>query len=319
LSQGLAVGHGRYEGECGGDGQKEDMMKKTILCLALGLIFVLPSTGETTVWKVKSESSEMYIGGTIHVLRESDFPLPAVFDEAYEKAELLVFETDIGKISDPETQTLIINKAVYTDGTTIDKVISTETYSLLEEYCAGIGIPMSAIMQYKPSMIMLTLVAMKLQKLGVTEEGVDKFFYKKATTDEKNIEGFETIEEQIEMIATMGDGIEDDFITHGINEIKIIGEIFEKIIDSWKTGDNDKLIDLLIKEMKEKFPNLYKKMLDDRNIKWLVKLEEYLKTAQTEFVLVGAGHLVGEKGVIEQLKKRGYEVEKLEMKVEPEK
>jgi len=109
----------------------------------------------------------------------------------------------------------------------------------------------------------------------------------------------------------MGEGIENAFILYSIEDMKKIGEVFEKLVGAWKTGDEATLLDLFIKELKQKFPTLYKKILVDRNMNWVPRIEEYLITPKTEFVLVGTGHLVGEDGVIAQLRKLGYKVEKL--------
>ena len=86
---------------------------------------------------------------------------------------------------------------------------------------------------------MLTLVMLELQKLGVTQEGVDIHFHSKAVSDEKSIEGLETVEEQIDLLTSMGDGDEDNFIIYTIKDMKKIGESIEKLITAWKTSDND--------------------------------------------------------------------------------
>ena len=87
--------------------------------------------------------------------------------------------------------------------------------------------------------------------------------------------------------------------------------MFSTMTAAWRSGDVDKLSELFLKEMKKEFPKLYKTLFTDRNNKWLDKIETYLQTPQKEFVLVGVGHMVGEDGLIEQLKRRGYEVKKL--------
>jgi uncharacterized protein YbaP (TraB family) len=253
----------------------------------------------------------MYIGGTVHLLRASDYPLPKEFDEAYEKADLLVFETDLAELSNPETQQAIMAKGAYTDGRTLDKVLSTEAYKTLEQYCTGVGLPMASLNQFKPSMVILTLLGLELQKLGVSQEGVDLYYYRKSIEDEKKYEGLETVEEQIDLITSMGAGDESNYIIFSIRDLKRTGEVINDLITSWKKADEEKMKELLQKELKEKFPGLYKAFIVDRNMNWLVGIENYLKTPETEYVLVGMGHLIGKDGVIEQLQKRGYKVEKL--------
>jgi uncharacterized protein YbaP (TraB family) len=50
------------------------------------------TSGQTSVWKISSGNNVLYLGGTIHVLRESDYPLPEAFGSAFEKSSIVVFE-----------------------------------------------------------------------------------------------------------------------------------------------------------------------------------------------------------------------------------
>jgi uncharacterized protein YbaP (TraB family) len=67
----------------------------------------------------------------------------------------------------------------------------------------------------------------------------------------------------------------------------------------------------MVTELKTKLPKLYKRLVTDRNSKWLPLIDAYMNTPQTEFILVGAGHLVGPEGIIALLKKKGYMIDKL--------
>jgi len=285
-------------------------MKKTIASLVLCLIMAAPALCETSVWIAETDSSVMYIGGTIHILRESDRPFPPEFDRAYDESEILVFETDPAQMNTPEVQQALMDGAVYADSQTLDKVLSAETYKKLEEYCVANSIPVANINQFKPWMVMMMFLGMETQKRGVFQEGVDLFYYSKAIADQKSVEELETIEEQIKVITSMGDENESAFILYSIDDLKKLDEIFDKMITAWKTGDELSLFDMFVKDAKQEFPKLYKTMFVDRNMNWLPGIEEYLVTPKTEFVLVGIGHLVGEDGVITQLKKLGYKVEK---------
>jgi len=49
---------------------------------------------QTSVWKVSNGRNFLYIGGTIHVLRESDYPIPEAFYIAFDGSEIIVFESE---------------------------------------------------------------------------------------------------------------------------------------------------------------------------------------------------------------------------------
>jgi uncharacterized protein YbaP (TraB family) len=286
-------------------------MKKITLPLAMVLFACTWASAESSVWKVKKDNAVMYLGGTCHVLRQSDFPLPAEFDKAYKATERLVFETDLDKVQDPAMQHLMMTKAMYTDGTTLDKYLSPEVYNLLGKYCASNSIPIDGLKQFKASIVIVSITAMELMKLGISQGGVDLFFHKLATQDKKAVEKLETVEEQISFVTEMGKGEEDAFVRYSLTEIKNIKTDYEALVTAWKKGDEKKLDEMMIKDLKTKTPKIYKQLITDRNDNWLPRIEAFGKTPEKEFILVGVGHLVGPDGLIATLKKKGYTVEKL--------
>jgi uncharacterized protein len=286
-------------------------MKKILLSVFLIFVFCTQSQAESSVWKVQKGDSVMYVGGTIHILRQSDFPLPQEFEKAYTSSDMLVFEVDLGKANDPSVQQKLLSKAMYTDGSTVDKHLSAEVYKLLNEHCLSNGIPIDQLKQFKPQIIAVLMDAMELAKLGVSQEGVDMFFYKSASKDNKAVEGLETIDEQIDYLLDMGKGHEDDLVSYTITDLDSTKKNFEIMIDSWKKGDIEKLDNLIIGEIRSKMPEIYKGVITDRNNNWMQMIEKYFENQKTEFVMVGMAHLVGTDGIIEQLRKKGYKVDKL--------
>jgi uncharacterized protein len=286
-------------------------MKKILLSVFLVFVFCVQSQAESSVWKIQKGDSVMYVGGTIHILRQSDFPLPQEFDKAYTSSDMLVFEVDLGKANDPSVQQKLLTKAMYTDGSNVEQHLSTEAYKLLNEHCVTNGIPIEQLKQFKPQIIAVMMDTMELAKLGVAQEGVDMFYYKSASKDNKVIEGLETIDEQIDYLLDMGKGHEDSLVSYTITDLDSTKKNFDIMIDSWKRGDVDKLDSLINGEIRSKMPEIYKDVIVDRNINWMQMIEKYFENQKTEFVLVGMAHLVGTDGIIEQLKKKGYKVEKL--------
>ena len=286
-------------------------MKKILLSITLVLILCTQALAESSVWKVQKGASVFFLGGTFHLLRPSDFPLPPEFEKAYKASELLVFETDLGTLNEISAQQKLMASAMYADGSTIDKYLSPKTYRLLNEFCTAKGIPLESLKHFKPSIIAVTLLSVELAKLGVAQQGVDTFLYQLATQDKKATEGLETIDEQIQFVVGMGEGNEDAFITHSLKDLESIKQNYGNMVEAWKKGDINKLDELFVAEIKTKLPKLYKELLADRNAKWLPRIEAYRETPNKEFILVGAGHLVGPDGIIESLRRKGYTVKKL--------
>jgi uncharacterized protein len=286
-------------------------MNKALLSFLLLLIFCTSALAESSVWKAQKGKSVIYLGGTCHILRESDFPLPPEFDKAYRASSIVVFETDLGKLQDPASQQSLMYQAIYSDGTTVKDHLSPQTYQRLKSYCDTNGIPLAVLGQLKPSMLMVTLTLMELMKMGITQQGVDKHFYDLALQDHKKIAELETVDQQMEFILSMSNGEDDQFVNYSLDDLKTVKEKYQSLVDAWRKGDAAKLDRLMISEMRDREPKMYRKLIIDRNRHWLKAIEEYEKSPQTRFVLVGVGHLVGSEGILQALRKKGYHIDQL--------
>ena len=85
----------------------------------------------------------------------------------------------------------------------------------------------------------------------------------------------------------------------------------EEIKDSWRSGTS-KFFIRIQKQMKKEYPEIYKKVLVNRNNNWISQISSYFDTESVEFVLVGALHLHGDDGILNLLKESGYSISQLE-------
>ncbi len=285
-------------------------MKKSLLTLLFVFVASLFSQATTTIYKIEKDGKVLYVGGTIHLLRDKDYPLLAAYDSIYALADELVFETDIEKLEHPDNTQKILSVGMYSDDKTLKTVLSDKAYKMLEDEFNEIGLPLVSFNKFKPSMAILTLTMMKIQKMGVSATGVDKNYHVKAVSDHKKESHLESVEDQINMISTSGQGNESEFVISSIQDIKRMKRDFFSLISSWKTGDA-KVMEKQLLEMKTDFPKVYKELLVDRNNKWMPQIEKHLTDDKIEFVLVGAFHLYGTDGLIQQLKNKGYTITQL--------
>jgi len=192
---------------------------KLIVAVLLNLLLALPVLAASPVWEVKSGGSTAYLGGTCHALRDGDFPLPAAFDRAYRQAAAVVFETDIGELETPEFQQKMLAGLIHRDGRSLQDDLSPQAYEELKAYCEKAGLQITALHQMKPPLVVLTLVSYELQKLGVTQNGVDHFYYARAKAEGKRTEGLETAEDQLGFLAVLGKGMADELIEQSLAEM----------------------------------------------------------------------------------------------------
>ena len=293
--------------------QSKLKLKSLLLLLSLvSLLDIMPTiSADSSVWKITSGENTVYLGGTVHLLRPSDYPLPEEYEQAYQESAVLVFETDISSMNDLSIQAETLKQLTYTDGQSLDTVLNDEAYNALSEYIATIGIPMAMIEQFKPGMIISMLQLLEFQKIGFTPQGVDAYFNIRAMGDAKTLEELESLEEQIGFLAAMGEGNENEFILLSLSDLDETAEVMEDMIFAWRTGDNEKLSEMFVADMLNEAPELYESLLRGRNLNWIPQIDKMLADEDVEFVLVGAAHLVGNDGLLELLKARGYKVSQL--------
>ena len=279
------------------------------LSVLLGL-FSVSLVAETAVWKVSRGENHLFIGGTVHILARADYPLPAEFNLAYQGSERLVLETDMQKLQSPEFQQQMIRELAYSDGRNLKSVLSEKTFRSLEQYCTSRGIAIADLLPFKPGLVATTLAVVELRRLGLGGIGVDAYFNAKAIKDQKNLGQLESVDSQLAFLSTMGQGQEDEIIAYTLEDIKNLPTVMEEIKKTWRSGDMTALEELAVTPLKKDFPNVYQKMLVDRNNAWLPQIQAMLKTGEVEFILVGSLHLAGDDGLLEQLSARGYEVQK---------
>lgn len=287
------------------------MTKRVILVMLLVLCTCTWVSAASSVWKAQKGSTVLYLGGTCHLLRDADYPLPPEFDTAYRASDILVLETDVDKVLDPATRQKLMAMSVYDDGSTIDQHLSPRTYGELSAYCAGHGIPLKALGLMKPAPLMMTLTLMELTKMGVTREGVDLHYFELARKDHKAVEELETVDQQLEYLVSMGNGDADAFVSYSLRDMKTVKEEYRRLLRAWRDGHAGEIDTLMNDELKKDQPRLYKRLITDRNAAWLPLIDTGRNSSGTRFILVGMGHLVGPDGLIESLRKRGYRVDRL--------
>ena len=286
------------------------MKRMGLWAILLGMS-ALTVHAESFLWKVTKGDDRLFIGGTVHFLSESDYPLPSEFDQAYSRAALVVLETDFEQLHSPEFQTAMKKAVRYSGDGTLQDNLSPETVEALEKFLSKRGIPIGAFSKIKPTMVALTLFVMELKRLGLGGMGVDEFFLQNATQDEKHVEWLESAEEQLAILVSMGKEQEDELIMHTLRDIDEIPTTMKTIKEAWRYGDVGKLKEVALEPMQTDFPKLYDSLVVQRNNAWLPKIETMLETKDVELILVGALHLVGADSVLEQLASRGCHIEKL--------
>lgn len=264
-------------------------------------------------WSINSGASTVYLLGSIHFFKKEYYPLKPVIENAFKASSSLVVEVDIGSVNPIEMQKKIMLEGMYVGEDSIEKNVSKEVLGLLKKYLEKRKIPFYSMSRFKPGMLSITLTTVELMKLGFSpNDGIDFYFINKAKKQNKEILELETFDEQLKLIFNLPD--QDLFLKHTIFEMAKMEEMMEDLINLWETGDVNGFHKLMFADPLKQHPEflpIYKKMFYDRNTEMAKKIESFLKTKRSYFVVIGSGHLTGDKGVIEILKKLKYDVNQL--------
>lgn len=291
------------------DGGFPDFMMKKRLLLSLLSSACLSQAEEpakASIWKLSDEDSTVYLAGSVHLLRESDLPIPAAFDQVYAEVEEVVFEIDMAKAGDPQSAMAMRRAGTLPAGESIDDHLPAELTERLRDYLAKASLPRTTFDRFKPGFAFLSLASIEaMRKEARADLGLESTFFQKAKADGKPSRGLETMEYQLARFDELAPETMAELIESTLNDAEDGEDPLDEIISAWKTGDGEGLASLIIDEMEEE-PEVLEVLLVERNRNWIPAIEEALATDRDVMFLVGAAHLVGDDSVIDLLEKKGF-------------
>ncbi len=295
---------------------KQKLSLGVLACALLwALVFAvaprLQAQEKSFLWRVRSDQNTLYILGSIHFLKRESYPLRNIIEEAFKNSRKLVLEIDLAGADAEKVQRLTMEKGVSRDGITLQQSVSKETYELAEKRARELDLDIRAMSPLKPWVAALTMAAMKLRKLGFDSNfGVDRYFADRAKRERKPVQGLETPEFQIGLFDQFSRRDQESMLRQTLKEMDLLENGVERIVQAWTAGEVAKMEELILASMRD-YPEVHRKLIADRNRRWIPQIEQFLAGSESVLVVVGAAHLVGKGSVIELLKERGYRVEQL--------
>ena len=281
------------------------------IAAALVAVSLEAAPARNFLWKATAKSGgTMYLVGSVHLLPKDSYPLNPALEAAFKESDLLVEEADLGEMG-VGAQMAFLSRGMLPSSTPLDKVLSPATYALLTKRAAEIGVPVEPLKLLKPWMVAQMLEVMQWQKAGFDPElGLDKHFYDLAQGAGKSVQGLETLDFQMSLFDGMTLAEQDHLLAETLKEIDTEQANMAKLMDAWKAGDAPTVERIVLSALRQE-PQLYQRLLVDRNKAWIPKLEALFARKGRTFVVVGAAHLVGPDGLISLLRAKGYSVEQM--------
>ncbi len=277
-------------------------------------------TYEPLMYKVDDgKGNALYLLGSIHVGDKRVDMLSDKVMNAYNASNYLCVECDTVAFSeDIKKATEIYTKMLCPKGTTVKDQIGEETYNACQKFLKDSGVT-TTLFEYYNAYFWSSLVSLTLaESTGLSSDhGVDTMFLTMAHSEGMEIREVESVEYQYDLMLSFPTELWKIMIESALKnkdfETKMISEMYE----AWINGDGAALLTVLNTEGEDDdytaeqiamIEDYDKKLTEDRNNAMTLKAEEYLRNGGVGFFVVGAAHIIGETGIVKQLRDKGYDV-----------
>ena len=272
--------------------------------------FTKQKNNNTLLWEVSGNGLKhsSFIFGTFHLMCEEDIHFSTQLKDAIKSSDEIYMELDM---DDPAT---LLGGMLYLNmknGKKLSDLYTPEEYKRLENYFTDtLQTPMMMLQKAKPYFLVALLYPRMMNCSAPA--GIEEELVKIAKADKKEIKGLETMQFQASVFDSIPYDVQAKELLKNIDSFSVYKKQFEDLIKLYKNQQLDSMQNMLAESEfgTDKYDDL---LLNDRNKKWVKELNEIMKN-ESVFVAVGAGHLTGQYGLINLLKKEGYKVEPLENK-----
>ena len=279
-----------------------------------------PDPTASMLWQVESpalsgKGSELYLFGSIHVGKQSFYPLPDRIEETFDDTDFLVFEVDPNSTSDPAVLMEMQSRGLLPQGQTLDDILSPEVLDDLHRVTGSIGLPAESLMGMQPWLLTIMLTQVQMNMLGYGQEfGLESYFLSQKPPSAQILE-LESIQQQIGFLENLN---AETFLAYTLNTFESGNEEIEALIEAWQCADKGPLTNMLFAEFDSMELNpgeqadmdaLMDALYTRRNIDMANTIDTYsTASAGNYFVVVGSAHLLGEDSVVSLLREKGYTV-----------
>lgn len=270
---------------------------------------VPPAEGRgPAMWVISDEDSTLYLFGTVHLLRPTTGWGTERVDAAFDSADKLVLE-----ISNPDDQAALVPLVMQhgmSPATPLSSLLTAEEMAALDEAAKTIGLSGAQMDPFRPWFAALTLSVAPLQKAGYDPtSGVELILKARAEAAGKPVTGFETIDEQIRILAGFPEEVQLEFLRSTLEEVEDASVELDKLVEAWAAGDVEAIETIGVDQMRETSEELYQALLVRRNTNWADQIQTLLEGSGAAFIAVGAAHLAGDDSVQDILERRGVDVD----------
>ena len=295
--------------------KREKMLK---VLLAVGLIVLLTSgiaiAEDNFLWEVSGPEGDFYLMGSLHYMVEGAYPLN---DEVYNRlaeSDTLVVEIDMREVSQFEVESLINQLGMLEPGESLEDILDEELYQRVANILEPQGITRQQFNQFKPWYIGLLISNFAGYEMEAEiVEGIDYHILTEAVELELEIKELESLEYQYEMFADFEQELQVEMIKDAFDDIDKGENYSQDLAELWLDGDVDGFYELFFQDQNnsDAREEYYRKLFDERDVEMKENIKEMLAENDDLFIVVGAGHVLGDNGLLNLFEQAGYEINQL--------
>lgn len=289
------------------------------ICLGILIANIGQAYSETLapLWQIQSDQNTVYLLGSVHLLSDGDYPLPASFQAAFDDSDALLMEIDLDDLSVLEVAASLAEKSRIKGDSTLQATLGAQRWLEANQIAKQIGLDLADYQKVKPwyAAMLITQHAMRDARFE-PRLGVDQFFATQAIRADKPIDGLETFDEQIDFFDSLSTELQIQLLVQTLNDVDEYADDMQLLVERWRSGDVAFLAEELLAGFKG-YPELNDILISKRNAAWLDRVVALTRSNQDYLVVVGALHLVGPDGLNARLTELGLAPKQLSANWQP--
>jgi uncharacterized protein YbaP (TraB family) len=262
------------------------------------------------IWKVHGRGgSTAYLFGSIHLIPNNlDWRSPEVA-RAMQRSDTFVFEVMLNDETEHTVAAYIRDHGTLAPGMSLRQMLSPAAKVDYDAALVQTGLRLEDVDSMRPWYASITLDVSDMIRRNYDPGGVDKQIFVWANNRNLYLRAFETVQQQLAMLAPSGPKLEMESFELELKDLKTASNNLVPLVDAWSNGDVATIDRITSGEMKN-YPHVQKAIFTDRNARWTKLIRTWLsEKPRTYFICVGAAHLAGANGVPTLLRKAGYQVD----------
>jgi hypothetical protein len=264
---------------------------------------------EPALWRVTAGDRTVWLFGSVHLLPEGGFAVEGALEDALAAADRVCMEIDADAADEATQATVTMGRAVDPDGRDLFELLGPDA-DRVREAAEEAHVPIEALAMFEPWFAGISVSVMALQSHGFdVQHGVEQVLQAEARAAGKSGCGLETLDGQLDMLDSLPPDLQAEILLQAIEEAAEIERLIEPMVAAWRDGDEAGLERSLEDDFGD-YPELAETLIYGRNRRWVSQVEAMLAGDEDVLLVVGAMHLVGERGLPALLEARGFAVKR---------